>query len=190
MMSEQLAELLAMAKAVPTLELKVKVEGDGKTFLVAGNEPVFRCRSGELGEAYSHLVTGAVALLPKALEVMGATDKASEPIELIEPLKGEITAKIVQSLGLQSELRGKAELLGKLIYAAVEPYVRVPDPDAGTLGKWPARSQASTPDLTGVRLDAVQDFAGWLVDQGFLEKQANGQAPADLCKQWDDSKNA
>lgn len=190
MMSEQLAELLALAKAVPTLELKVKVEEEGKTFLMAGNEPVFRCRSGELGEVYSQLVTGAVALVPKALEVMGATDKASVPIGLTEPLKAEITAKIVQSLGLQSELRGKADLLGKLIYAAVEPYVRGPDPDAGTLGKWPARSQASTPDLAGVRRDAVQDFAGWLVDEGLLDKLVNELALADLCEQWDDSKNA
>lgn len=189
-MSEQLAELLALAKAVPTLELKVKVEEEGKTFLMAGNEAVFRCRTGELGEVYSQLVTGAVALVPQALEALGATDKSSVPLELTEPLKAEVIAKIVQSLGLQSELRGKAELLGKLIYAAVEPYVRGPDPDAGTLGKWPASSQAPTPDLSSVRRDAVQDFAGWLVDEGLLDKLANEQALADLCEQWDDPKNA
>ncbi|EPG9350293.1 hypothetical protein ACKU3Z_031090 [Pseudomonas aeruginosa] len=189
-MSEQAIDLIALSKAVPTLDLKVKIEDEGKKFLMAGEEPIFRCRSNELGDAYGLLVIGALALLPQALNAKHPSQDAGFPLSLDEPLKAEITSRVVQALSLQPDLRQKAELAGKLVYAAIEPYVRGPAADEGFSITEPARSQAPAVDLIGLRRDAVQDFASWLAEEGRLSKLQNEQDLADLCDEWDESKNA
>ncbi|MDS9914869.1 hypothetical protein RMI87_15305 [Pseudomonas aeruginosa] len=189
-MSEQAIDLIALSKAVPTLDLKVKIEDEGKKFLMAGEEPIFRCRSNELGDAYGLLVIGALALLPQALNAQHPSQDAGLPLSLDEPLKAEITSRVVQALSLQPDLRQKAELAGKLVYAAIEPYVRGPAADEGFSITEPARSQAPAVDVIGLRRDAVQDFASWLAEEGRLSKLQNEQDLADLCDEWDESKNA
>lgn len=189
-MSEQAIDLIALSKAVPTLDLKVKIEDEGKKFLMAGEEPIFRCRSNELGDAYGLLVIGALALLPQALNAQHPSQDVGSPLSLDEPLKAEITSRVVQALSLQPDLRQKAELAGKLVYAAIEPYVRGPAADEGFSVGEPARSQAPAFDVIGLRRDAVQDFASWLAEEGRLSKLQNEQDLADLCDEWDESKNA
>jgi hypothetical protein len=189
-MTEQTIDLIALSKAVPTLDLKVKIEDDGKKFLVAGEEPIFRCRSNELGDAYGLLVIAALALLPHALNAQQSPQDAGSPLSLDDSLKGEITSRIVQSLSLQSDLRQKAELAGKLVYAAIEPYVRGPAADGGFSVAEPARPQATSVDVIGLRRDAVQDFACWLAEEGRLSNLQNEQDLTDLCDEWDESKNA
>lgn len=190
-MSDRTVDLLALSKAVPTLELKLKIEDEGKTYLMAGDDPIFRCRTSELGEAYGLLVIGAVELLPKALSAIEAPEDGVGQTDLGEPLKTEITSKIVQLLSLQSDLRPKAELAGKLVFSAIEPYLRGSAADSGfPTVEASVCSQASTVDQASIRRDAVQDFAGWLVEEGRLGKLRNEQDLADLCEEWDDSKNA
>ncbi|HBP6530844.1 TPA: hypothetical protein L6A81_35110 [Pseudomonas aeruginosa] len=187
-MSETLQSLARLSKALPTLELKVKVE-DGKTFLMAGNEAVFRCRTNELGEAYGLLVMQALEILPQALMAIEYAGQAMPGPNIGEPLKAEITSRIVQSLALAPDLKPKADLLGKLVYSAVEPYVRGGAEEAG-LSKLPLANSSPEIDLQSVRRDAIQDFAGWLVEGGRLSKLKCEQSLADLCDEWDDEANA
>lgn len=189
-MTEQAVDLLALSKAVPTLDLTLKVEGEGKTLLMAGDQPIFRCRTNELGEAYSLLVIGALALLPEALLARQGSQASASPQVLDEPLKAEITSRIVQSLSLQSDLRQKAELAGKLVYAAIEPYVRGPVAGVGISAAEAVGTKAPPVDLVGLRRDAVQDFASWLAEDGRLNRMRDEQDLADLCDEWDESKNA
>lgn len=76
---------------------------------------------------------------------------SGSPLSLDEPLKAEIISRIVQSLSLQSDLRQKAELAGKLVYAAIEPYVRGPAADESISITEPARSQAPAVDVIELR---------------------------------------
>lgn len=187
-MSETLQSLARLSKALPTLELKVKVE-DGKTFLMAGDEAVFRCRTNELGEAYGLLVMQALEILPQALMAIESAGQAVTGANIGEPLKAEITSRIVQSLALAPDLKQKAELLGKLVYSTVEPYVRGGAEEARH-SSLPVAISSPVIDLQTVRRDAIQDFAGWLVDGGRLSKLKCEQSLADLCDEWDDEANA
>lgn len=189
-MSDQALDLQALLAAVPTLELTMMKEDENRTVLLAGDEPVFRVRSNELGQAYSHLVIAALAHLSKALSTEEAAHAAllgGEPKnDLDEAFKTEVVSKIVQSLSMQAEHRSKAQLAGKLVYSAIEPYLRGSILEAGFHVVQPGGEAAPAIDVVGVRRDAVQDFSGWLAEGGRLGRIKNEQDLADLCGEWEE----
>ncbi|MDD1007172.1 hypothetical protein M5G27_06725 [Pseudomonas shahriarae] len=72
-------DLAALIKAVPTLHLKPGELDGGAPAIFAGNEPVFRCRSTELGHRYAALAVIAFEQLAMDAEKPVTAPSKAEP---------------------------------------------------------------------------------------------------------------
>ncbi|KSQ21571.1 hypothetical protein APB26_31785 [Pseudomonas aeruginosa] len=180
-MSEVVESLSQISRSVPTLELTPQVK-DGKTYLLAGTEAVFICRSNELGEAYGSLVMQSLKLLPEALAAMkGATLPAAQTVD--DSHKSEVIARISRAIAMSAEMTSRAEMLGKLVFSAIEPFLKGGETDAVVSSVALPGAQADV-DVRSIRREAVQDFTEWLGSEGRLGALRGEEDLADLCAEW------
>lgn len=180
-MSEVVESLSQISRSVPTLELTPQVK-DGKTYLLAGTEAVFICRSNELGEAYGSLVMQSLKLLPEALAAMkGATLPAAQTVD--DSHKAEIIARISRAIAMSAGTTSRAEMLGKLVFSAIEPFLKAGESDAVVSSAALPVGQVAA-DVRSIRREAVQDFTEWLGTDGRLGALKSEEDLADLCAEW------
>lgn len=119
-------DLAALIKAVPTLHLKPGELDGGAPAIFAGNEPVFRCRSTELGHRYAALAVIAFEQLAVDAEKPLTAPSKAEPA--VTPVcsaaaEADLAQRVSSVLSLQPELASKVPLWTKLVVAAVSPFM-------------------------------------------------------------------
>ncbi len=185
--SQDLATLL---KAVPTLHLTPGELEGGAPAIFAGNEPVFRCRSTDLGHRYAALAVMAFERL--AADGQGSVAVASSKAEksathvCSATVHGDLAQRVSSVLSLQPELASKVPLWTKLVVAAVMPFV-VGVENAGAELQSSGEggvALASTPEAPQV---AIHGFISWLSDSGQPGEQFSLERLVELAGEWEET---
>lgn len=99
-------DLMDLVKAVPTLHLKAGELEGGAPAIFAGNEPVFRCRSTDLGQQYAALAVMAIERLAGVgAAVTPLAPKACPPTTALptSSVSGDLDQRVTSVLSLHPE---------------------------------------------------------------------------------------
>lgn len=182
-------DLAALVKAVPTLHLTPGELDGGAPAIFAGNEPVFRCRSTELGHRYAALAVIAFEQLAAGAEKpVTAPSKAVQAVTLMcsAAAHADLAQRVSSVLSLQPELASKVPLWTKLVVAAVSPFMvgaenEVPElPSSGGVAVAKAQTELGPKD-------AILGFISWLSDSGKPGEQFSLERLAELAGNWEET---
>jgi hypothetical protein len=181
-------DLAALVKAVPTLHLTAGELEGGAPAIFAGNEPVFRCRSTELGHRYGALALMAFERLAAGMEkpVAGASSKAGQSVNRVNAaaVHADLAQRVSSVLSLQPELASKVPLWTKLVVAAVSPFMAGEGncgselPSSGEDAVARAKAQEGP-------LEAIHGFISWLSGAGKPGEQFSLERLAELAGEWE-----
>lgn len=182
-------DLATLIKAVPTLHLKPGELDGGAPAIFAGNEPVFRCRSTELGHRYAALAVIAFEQLAAGAEKpVTAPSKAEQAVTPVcsAAAHADLALRVSSVLSLQPELASKVPLWTKLVVAAVSPFMigaKNETPELSNSGGVPV---AQTKTDVGPQ-DAILGFISWLSDSGKPGEQFSLERLAELAGDWEET---
>lgn len=181
-------DLAALIKAVPTLHLKPGELDGGAPAIFAGNEPVFRCRSTELGHRYAALAVIAFEQLAAGAEKpVTAPSKAAQAItQVCSASRADLAQRVTSVLSLQPELASKVTLWTKLVVAAVSPFMVGAENEVPELPRSGGLAVAKTQTELGPK-DAILGFISWLSDSGKPGEQFSLERLAELAGDWEET---
>lgn len=181
-------DLAALVKAVPTLHLTAGELEGGAPAIFAGTEPVFRCRSSDLGHRYAALAVMAFERLAEGFEkpVASASSKADQSANHVDSaaLHLDLAQRVSAVLSLQPEFASKVPLWTKLVVSAVSPFMAgvenaVPEfPSSGEVGVARAKPQEGPHK-------AIHGFISWLSDSGRSGEQFSLERLSELAEEWE-----
>ncbi len=131
-MSDLAIELRNLIESVPSLNMVATETDVGMPVIAVEGEPVFRCRTNELGSAYTNLIIHLGKMLPAILETLesrpepGSISSLGGPLAQSQPhaaTADHVQGLIASALALHPELQPKSSLWAKLVYAAVAPFL-------------------------------------------------------------------
>ncbi|MCT9825995.1 hypothetical protein [Pseudomonas veronii] len=181
-------DLAALVKAVPTLHLTPGELEGGAPAIFAGNDPVFRCRSTDLGHRYAALAVMAFERLAAGMEkpVAGASSKVDQAANLVgsAAMHADLAQSVSAILSLQPELASKVPMWTKLVVAAVTPFMAGAE-SAGP--EFPSSGEvavARDKPKEGPH-KAIHGFISWLADSGKPGEQFSLERLAELAGEWE-----
>ncbi|MDI2144996.1 hypothetical protein KBJ94_23380 [Pseudomonas sp. ITA] len=182
-------DLAALIKSVPTLHLKPGELDGGAPAVFAGNEPVFRCRSNELGNRYAALAV--IAFEQLAAEPAKTVSAPSEAEPAVTPVcsaavRADLAQRVSSVLSLQPELASKVPLWTKLVVAAVSPFMVGAENEASALPSSGSAAVVQAKVEVGLH-DGILGFISWLSDTGKPGEQYSLERLAELAGEWEET---
>lgn len=183
-------DLTTLVKSVPTLLLRPGELEGGAPAIFAGNEPVFRCRSTDLGHRYAALAVMAFERLAAGVEKPAAvaSNKAELPAahECSATVHADLAQRVSSVLSLQPELASKVPLWTKLVVAAVSPFMAGVEKDGPEVPSSGEVAVARAKALEGPQ-EAIHGFISWLSDSGKPGEQFSLERLAELAGEWEET---
>lgn len=126
---KQLKAQLAQLEAHSAVDYALGQTPEGRSAILAGGVPVFRCRSDETGQAHADFLVAGMPVLVSMLRAPSLqaaktdTDQVRNRDEASGSKAEQAKSAIASAISLQPELAPRAQLLAKLVYASVEPFL-------------------------------------------------------------------